>query len=116
MTISPTSLSSPLGFQHAADGFISDGSPEPRTSEKFQPSPAASASAYPEERERVQSAPQRDPSQQLFLDNTEEQLFLDAEDNNEDSMTMVLVNEVAYPAGGAYALVKSLKLSPRPIL
>jgi hypothetical protein len=98
------SMGSPSGFHQTSDSYISDGSPEQRTAEK-------GSQALEGPYERADSAPQRDPAQQLFLEAEAEGAEYDA------AAAGVLVGadgEVDYPAGGAYALVKSLKLSPRP--
>jgi hypothetical protein len=61
----------------------------------------------------VDTAPQRDPTQQLFLE-----VEAEGAEYDDAAAASLLVGanggEVDYPAGGAYALVKSLKLSPRP--
>jgi hypothetical protein len=94
-SLSPLSLSSPAGVKHRDDSFISPDSVD--GNHAFYAAPHGEGPYA-----------HSDPSRQLFSE---------VGSATEAAAGVVgAQGEVAYPAGGAYAVVRSLKLSPRPNL
>jgi hypothetical protein len=94
-SLSPLSLCSPAGVKHRDDSFISPDSVD--GNHAFFAAPHGEAPYA-----------HSDPSRQLFSE---------VGSATEAAAGVVgAQGEVAYPAGGAYAVVRSLKLSPRPNL
>jgi hypothetical protein len=94
-SLSPLSLSSPSGVKHRDDSFISPDSVD--GNHAFFAAPHGEGPYA-----------HSDPSRQLFSEV--------GSDTEAAAGVVGAQGEVAYPAGGAYAVVRSLKLSPRPNL